>query len=218
MKPRRGYTLIEFIIVMAIFALAIGFVYFDFRRADQRSSLRRTVQQIVERLQEMRTWSVTNKQPSTLYYATGPVPTRVATYGARFNTVAPPGTPPKPVQYSWRQDNNPTNFLWERSALIEPQLPFSSSLQPWDIDIYIDQMRIYQDDAGHNLLPATRETQVGFLVPESAPLVKFGDNESGYLFQKADLFIYFGHLQFPGRCWELIIRSAGEITAKESSC
>ncbi len=216
MKARRGFTLIELVVVMAIFGLALGFVFYDFRAADRRASLRRSVQQVVERLQEMRTWSVANRQPSSLYWSgSGPVPTRVTTYGARFN-VDDPASPI--IQYSWAQDTAPGIFLWDQSAQIEPQLPFTSQLKPWDTDIRIKQFRFFQDTPAGVLGAVWRETQVGFPVPQGAPLVKFGANQDGIGLGKYDLFIYFEHQQFPGRCWELIIHSAGDISAREASC
>lgn len=197
---RHGFTVVELIVVMAIFALTMTFVFFDFRQADERASLRRAALDMVERLQEIRVWAQVNRQPTTFVRVGS---TFVTAYGmqARIGT--------NEIGYGWREDSS-QEFIDQGSSTVANQLWFANRLNG-DPDIVVHDAWTGAASLAFWGYVSTRfQTGQGTLLNKAGtfnPAVGFeGDFELRY---------YLRYRNDLSRCREVAVRGSGSISQKE---
>ncbi len=225
MKRRRGFTLLELVIVMSVFVLALAIIVIDFRGVDEREYLTQAATDIVALGLKAQSWSVANRPDTRIDTAGQPSAPEVG-YSLLFqrgrycpNETTPCAAAagsPDPVCSGGICNYVPVKLVGVRQAAgparyLDVELD-RLSVRP---SISVDQIRIYQNDQGHCWCSQLPPFGVVYQPPK--PTIAMLLNQTYQSASDSAAFIYLRDTKL-NECRRVTFRLSGQIMQSKSAC
>lgn len=226
MKRRPGFTLLELVIVMSVFVLALAIIVIDFRGVDEREYLTQAATDIVALGLKAQSWSVANRPDPNIVTAGQPSAPEVG-YSLLFQqgrfcpnettSCAAAAGSPDPVACGGGICNYvPVKLVGVRQAAGAAQyldvFLERLSVRP---SISIEQIRIYQNDPGHCLCSPIPPLGVVYQPPK--PTIALILNKNYQAASDAAVFIYLRDTKL-NECRRVTFRLSGQIMQAKAAC